>query len=489
MKNMVIRITQIFTLIVAFLMISACAVNPVTGKKQLNLMGEQQEIQLGASYDPQVVAQFGLYQNDAIQKFINEKGQEMAKISHRPQLKWTFRVVDSPVVNAFAVPGGYVYFTRGILAHFNNEAEFAGVLGHEIGHVTARHAASQYTKQTLGQVLFIGGLIVSKEFREFADVAQQSLGLLFLKFSRDDESQSDELGVEYSTKIGYDAVEMADFFRTLSRLSAKSGASDIPTFMSTHPNPMDRYNKVGKMANEWQGKSEIANYEVNRDEYLRMIDGLIYGEDPRQGYVENNRFYHPELKFQYPIPVGWQTQNSASQVQMAPKDGKALMILTLSPDSDLQTAAQNIVQQFELTPVDSRSVTVNGMPAIAMLNDQITQDPNTGKESALRIQTYCIQYNGAIYVIHGLAARQDFQRYQNQFNQTMKGFNKLTDASKINVMPEKVKIVSVKSNGTFQQALNGYQVPSARQEEFAILNGMELKDQVQAGQLIKIIGK
>jgi predicted Zn-dependent protease len=392
-------------------------------------------------------------------------------------------------VNAFAVPGGYVYFTRGILAHFNNEAEFAGVLGHEIGHVTARHAASQYTKQTLGQVLFVGGLIVSKEFRQFADVAQQSLGLLFLKFSRDNESQSDELGVEYSTRIGYDAKEMADFFKTLGRLSAKSGASDIPTFMSTHPNPADRYNKVGKLANEWQNKYQDMNFDVNRDGYLAMIEGLIYGEDPRQGYVESGRFYHPELKFQYPIPNGWATQNSASQVQMAPQDGKALMILTLSSDTDLQTAAQNIVQQFELTQVDSRRLTVNGNQAIAMINDQITQDPNTGKESALRIQTYCIQYNGLIYVLHGLTPRENFARYQNNFNYTMNGFSRLTDASKINVLPEKIHIVSVKSNGTFQQALNGYSVPSARQDELAILNGMELKDIVQAGQKIKILTK
>lgn len=489
MKKRYSTYIQSTAFILSISMILSCATNPVTGKKQINLMGEQQEIQLGASYDPQVVAQFGLYQNDQIQKFIDEKGQEMAKISHRPELKWTFRVVDSPVINAFAVPGGYVYFTRGILAHFNNEAEFAGVLGHEIGHVTARHAASQYTKQTLGQVLFIGGLVVSKEFRQFADVAQQSMGLLFLKFGRDDESQSDQLGVEYSTKIGYDAVEMADFFQTLNRLRKESGAGEVPTFMSTHPDPVDRYNKVGKMAREWQAQTPETEFKVNRDSYLRMIDGLIYGEDPRQGYVENNMFYHPQLKFQYPIPASWQTINSASQVQMAPKDGKALMILTLSPESTLDSAATNIVQQFQLTPIDRKNITVNGLPAIAMLNDQVSQDQNTGQESALRIQTFCIQYNGLIYVMHGLSARDDFQKYANQFTGTMRGFKRLTDQSKINVKPEKIQVVSVKGSGTLQQALNAYQIPSSRHSEFAIVNGMELNETVQKGQLIKIYTK
>ena len=165
-------------------------------------MSEAQEIQLGAQSDPQIIAQFGLYEDAELQSFINSKGHQMADISHRPNLKWTFRIMDSPVVNAFAVPGGYVYFTRGIMAHFNNEAEFAGVLGHEIGHVTARHSAEQYTKATLAQVLMIGGMIVSKELRGLANEAQTAMSLLFLKYSRDNESESDALGAEYSTKLG-----------------------------------------------------------------------------------------------------------------------------------------------------------------------------------------------------------------------------------------------------------------------------------------------
>lgn len=174
-------------------------------------MSESQEISMGKSYDPQIVEQYGLYQNTALQNFINIKGKEMAALSHRPKLAYEFKILDSPVVNAFAVPGGYVYFTRGIMAHFNNEAEFAGVLGHEIGHIAAKHSARQQTTQLLTQILFIGGIIVSKEFREFADVAQQGIGLLFLKNSRSHETESDELGVDYSTKAGYDARYMAGF--------------------------------------------------------------------------------------------------------------------------------------------------------------------------------------------------------------------------------------------------------------------------------------
>ena len=203
------------SLLLFLLVVLGCAINPVSGKKQLALMSEAEEIALGAESDPQIIAEFGLYEDPKVQQFIETHGQEMVKVSHRPELPFHFRILDSPVVNAFAVPGGYVYFTRGIMTYFNNEAEFAGVLGHEIGHVTARHSVDQYTKSIIAEVLLVGGLVLSKEIRAFANEAQIGMQLLLLKYSRDHESQSDQLGVEYSTKVGYDAREMADFFKTL----------------------------------------------------------------------------------------------------------------------------------------------------------------------------------------------------------------------------------------------------------------------------------
>ncbi|HEU5148023.1 MAG TPA: M48 family metallopeptidase, partial [Chryseosolibacter sp.] len=288
-------------IVIVFLLLDSCAKNPVTGKSELMLLSKDQEIAMGQQSDPEIVAFFGLYEDERLQNFIKQKGQEMASISHRPELPYEFKIVDSPVVNAFAVPGGFVYFTRGIMAHFNNEAEFAGVLGHEIGHITARHSAKQYSRAMLGQVGLVAGSVISPEFAQFADVAAQGLQLLFLKFGRDAESQSDKLGVEYSTKIGYDASEMAGFFSTLDRLSAESG-QEVPTFLSTHPDPADRERRVAKLAADWRKKTNAANLEVDRENYLKMIDGIIYGEDPKQGFVENNVFYHPVLRFQFTVP-------------------------------------------------------------------------------------------------------------------------------------------------------------------------------------------
>ena len=216
------------------------------------LMSESQESAMGAQYDPTVIATFGLYKNEPLTKFLNEKAAEMGKISHRPNVNYQVKIVDSPVVNAFAVPGGYIYFTRGILAQFNNEAELVGVLGHEMGHIAARHSASQQSKQQLGQLILIGGMLASEKFREFGDYAMQGMQLLFLKFSRDDESQSDQLGVEYSSKIGYDAHKMANFFHVLNEMQMNSAQGGVPTFLSTHPDPEDRYNKVNKAAVYWQ---------------------------------------------------------------------------------------------------------------------------------------------------------------------------------------------------------------------------------------------
>jgi predicted Zn-dependent protease len=472
------------TFIFIALLMSKCATNPVTGKKDFVLMTEAQEIQMGKEYDPQIVAQYGVYQDQSIQKFIEEKGQEMARISHRPNLGYEFKVMDSPVINAFAVPGGYVYFTRGILAHFNNEAEFAGVLGHEIGHVTARHSVKQQSKAQVAQVGLMAGMIISPEFQQMAGLAQGGLQLLSLKNGRDDESQSDELGVEYSTRIHYDANNMADFFKTLSRMSAESGQS-IPTFLSTHPDPANRYENVKALATSWQAKTS-GPYKVNRNEYLRMIDGLIYGEDPRQGYVQSNVFYHPEMKFQFPTPKDWQLLNSPAQVQITSKDGKAMMLFTLAQGNDLQTAATNAVTNYKLTETSRNTVKVNGYNAIALTSDQNNeQDPT----KSISLTSYFIEFNNNIFVFHGIAGKADFSTYEQSFLQTMKGFNKLSDQNKINVKPERVQVKTVPTTATVQQTFQKLGVTTDRMNELAILNSMELTQTVEKGSLIKVVGK
>jgi predicted Zn-dependent protease len=474
-------------LVVAFLLLHSCAKNPVTGKRDFMLMSEGQEIAMGQQSDPEIVRSLGLYENAAMQKFIGEKGQQMVGISYRPNLKYEFKIVDSPVVNAFAVPGGYVYFTRGIMAHFNNEAEFAGVLGHEIGHISARHSAKQYSNGMLAQFGLVAGMMIFPNLAQFSDLAQNGLGLLFLKFGRDAESQADKLGVEYSTKIKYDAQQMADFFGTLDRLGKESGSDQIPTFLSTHPNPLDREKKVEKLAAEWKKKEGASDLKVNRDSYLRMIDGLVYGEDPKQGFAENNTFYHPELKFQFTVPSQWTLQNTPEQVQAAPKDGNAMIMLTLAPGNSIEEAAQSFISKYQLQVTQSQQNTVNSLPALAVIADQKQQSTQQGQGQTVRTLIYFIQYGGNIYAILGMSAMNTFNQYFELFQSTARSFAVLTDPSKLNKKADRIKIQTVTENTTLRQAFRQFGVDEKRMDELAIVNGMKLNDRVEKNTLIKIL--
>ncbi len=447
-------------------------------------MSEEKEIAMGKSYDPQVVAEMGKYENPQMAQFLNEKGQAMAAISERPNLPWKFTLIDSPVVNAFAVPGGFVYFTRGIMAHFNNEAQFAGVLGHEIGHVTARHTVAQQAKQTVGQIGLIGGMILSPELASQGESLMQGMGMLFLKFGRDAESQSDELGVKYSTAIGYDAKEMAGFFGTLDRLTGGS-ENRVPEFQSTHPDPANRKVRVGQLAQAAQAAAPSQKYEVDRDGYLRMIDGMIYGEDPAQGYVESGSFYHPGLKFQFGIPRSWKLQNSPSAVIMVSNDQKSQMQMTLAQGTDPKAAAQSFVQETKLQVASQSDQAINGLPATTVLGDIVQQSQDGSQSQTLRVIASFISYGGNTYMMLGLALAQDFNRYQREIEGSIGSFKQLTDPSKLNRQPERIKIVTNSRSQSLGQALQSQGVPADRINEMAILNGMEVNQTIPAGMLFK----
>jgi predicted Zn-dependent protease len=487
--NTIEELVKIILVFTAILVVPSCAVNPVTGKKQLMLMSEAQEIEMGRQYDPQVISTFGQYPDDQLLQFIQAKGDEMGKLSHRPNLQYHFRVLDTPVVNAFAVPGGYIYFTRGILAQFNNEAELMGVLGHEMGHITARHTVSNQSKQQLGQLLLIGGMIASEQFREFADYAMQGMQLLFLKFSRDNEREADRLGVEYASKIQYDAQKMADFFNVLNKMNMASNQGGIPTFLSTHPDPGDRYNAVTQQASEWKSNLGYSDWKVNENSYLQMIDGMVYGEDPRQGYVDGNVFYHPDMKFRFPVPAGWKLENSPLQVQMAPEDGRAMMVFMLAQQKSAQEAAQTTLQELNLTVLESKRETVNGLPAVAAISQQVSQNQQTGQQQSIKVMSYFIEYSGQVYVFHGVSIDVDFNSFARLFESTMKSFNRLTDASKLNVKPRRVRVKRVQQNGTLADAFRYFGVPQSQMNELALLNNLELTDRIQSGKLLKIIGE
>ena len=343
----------------------ACVRNPVTGGRQLALISESQEIAIGQESHPEILTEFGMVEDQALQAYFSQIGQKIAKISHRPDFKWQFTVVDSPVVNAFAVPGGYIYLTRGILAHMNNEAELAGVLGHEIGHVTARHSVTQLSQQQLMGIGLGVGSIFSSRFRQLSSLAETGLGIMMLKYSRDHERQADQLGIQYMTQAGYDPSEMSRFFQLFVGMQEKEGQA-IPNWLSSHPAPPDRIESTSAAAQKIKQENPGRQYKVNADALLSRIDGIVYGDNPREGFEENGRFYHPDMRFQLDFPQGWKMQNTKSAVAFMEPGGNAMLQLTLVPPqagATPEAVGSSMAGQEGIRFIEGGSLRINGNPA------------------------------------------------------------------------------------------------------------------------------
>jgi predicted Zn-dependent protease len=480
-RTRAIRVIQWLSLIV-LLVFTSCTTDYVTGKKTFSMVSESQELAMGKDADPQIVAEYGLYEDEDLAALVNEIGQSLAKVSHRPQLTYTFRVVDSPIINAFALPGGYVYMTRGILVHFNSQDELAGVLGHEIGHVVARHSAEQMSKQQLAGLGLGIGALVSEHFARYADFAGAGLNLLLLKYSRDQESESDMLGVEYSTKRGYDAHRMAEFFGTLESMRGDGGQS-LPGFMSTHPDPGDRRVRVGQLADEWQQQVAYEPLGIDRYEYLKRIDGIVYGEDPRQGYVDGQTFYHPTMRFQFPVPTGWELANSASTVMMIDSKKKALIKLTMGRTESPTAEADAFITDNKASVRRRQTQTVHGFDAVVVESNVQTQN------GEIWVMSFFVEKDGKVFVFHGFTTAELYSNYSVTFSQVMLGFEKVTDTAALNKKPQRVHVERAPQSGNLSAVLGAMGMDAEMLEAIALLNGLDTGARVSKGDWLKVVGE
>src|SRR5687767_2448102 len=293
--------TTVVKVIVCCAALAACARNPVTGERELALISEAQELEMGKQAAQQARQAIGLVDDKALQAYVQRVGTALAADSERPELPWSFEVVDDPTPNAFALPGGYIFVTRGMLNHMDSEAELAAVLGHEIGHVTARHGVQQMSRAQLAQLGMGIGMVLVPELQPYGDLLGSGLQLLFLKYGRDAERQADELGFAYSLKENYDVREMDDVFATLQKIGEAAKQSPLPAWASSHPDPGERIENVqGRLA---EVTASVDSMRLGREEFLGRIDGLVWGANPRQGFFdESNRFLHPEMRFQIQFP-------------------------------------------------------------------------------------------------------------------------------------------------------------------------------------------
>lgn len=461
---------------------AGCAVNPATGEREISLISESQEIQMGQEADAAIVAQLGLYPDSAIQRYVSDLGLELAKNSERPDLPWSFRVVDDPVVNAFALPGGFIYITRGIMSHLTSEAELVGILGHEIGHVTARHSVSQMSRQQLAQIGLVVGMVFSERVRALGDVFGQSLQLLFLKYGRDDESEADRLGVRYMTRVGYSPGELSEVFRMLEQVSAQSGQR-IPEWLSTHPDPGNRAEAI--QAGVAESQVDVSGFLVRRAEYLQRLDGIVFGPNPREGFFEDGTFYHPELKFAMNFPDGWPSQNTKQAVQAISSEQDAIVGLTLAQGATSPSQARDQFLQSEgLTQGRRWDQRVNGLPASWAEFTAATEQQ--GQE--LHGMVVFVSYGGLVYQIMGYSPQAVWNARGPVIQNTLSSFRSINDPNILNRQPERLDIVTLPRAMTADEFLQRY--PSeADANTVSLINHFFAKTSFDSGDRLKRVVK
>jgi predicted Zn-dependent protease len=462
--------------LVALPALAACATNPVTGERQLALISEAQEVEMGRAAAAEVRGSIGLVDDRALQAYVQRVGSTLARTSHRPDLPWTFGVVDDPTPNAFALPGGFIYLTRGMMNLMRSEAELAAVLGHEIGHVTARHAVSSISRQQVTQLgLGLGGVFFP-EVQPFTEAIGTGLGLLFLRHSRDAERQADQLGFDYAIEHAYAAGEMSDVFQALDRAGDEQGSA-LPGWLTTHPAPEERRATVQQWAAQLpEGKRGT---RVGEAEYLQQIDGLVYGPNPRHGFFRDGTFYHPELRFRLDLPASWKAQNLTDAVIAVSGGQDAAMQLTLSPAGSPQAAAQQFVRQGRVQVVGSSGRQINGLPAVLTLFDALTN------QGVLRGLAAHVRHGGRTYQLVGYAPQAQFRAYDSTIEGIVSSFSPLTDRQILNVQPQRIDIVRLNQAMTVTEFARRHD-SAVDADELAIINQVASpQTMLPAGTLVK----
>ena len=466
-------------------LVSGCATNPVTGERELSLMSEAQEIQLGQEMDAQVRREMGLYEDPELQRYVQEIGLRLARRSERPNLPWHFAVVDQPAVNAFALPGGYIYLTRGILPFLDDEAQLAGVLGHEIGHVTARHSAQQYTKATSAGIGVTLLSIFVPEARPFQNITETALGVLFLKYGRDDELQADRLGVQYSAQNGWDPSGVAGMLTTLARLDEASGSrKGVPNWLTTHPAPADRVQKVQAAIQQAQPTAVGTSGTVDRREFQARLDGIVYGDSPSEGIVRGNAFLHRDLRLALTFPRGWDIQNTKPQVLAKAPEREQYMLLQLvqKPQGSVEQIAQSGMASAGFRQVNGSDTRINGLDAYV----GTYQGNVEGLGNVVTVAAHIVHERN-VYVLAGLAPPNQFEAAEREFVSSIRSFRSLSAQEAAEIRPNRVQLYTVRSGDTWQSIAERAGDGAIKPATLAIMNNSDPSRQPRAGDRIKVV--
>jgi len=463
-------------------LVAGCATNPATGGRMLSLISESQEIEMGREYSQQIAATMPMYDDPSVQAYVERIGLDLAARSERPNLPWSFKVVDDAAVNAFALPGGFIYVTRGIMTYFNSEAELAAVVGHEIGHVTARHSVSQMSRQQLFGGLLGLGSVLSEEVRNLSGLGATAIGILGLSYSRGDEHQADLLGVRYALRGGYDPREAIHVHEMLGRQTEMAGGRGVPNWLATHPSSADRIVRLHAQV-DTISRATLDGTRVGRDELLAAIDGMVYGPDPRQGFFQGARFVHPDLEFEITMPGGWKTANLTDAVVAQSPDEDAIIQMSLDDVTGHAAAARAFFSKDGVRSRGGTATSVHGNPATIGTFEAATQGGSVSGVAAF------IDYGGLTYRILGYTAPKSLDAYDNAFRTTVSSFDRLTDPAALAVKPLRIQVLELQRATTLADLSAGGPA-TVSLEEIAILNGVDADAALEPGQKVKrVVGK
>ena len=487
------------SLICAASLLGACGtnvVNPVTGQAERSVMSEAAEVAEGQKAHAEVLKEYGALNNPRLQAYVNDLGQRLAKQSHRNQLKWTFTVLDSPEINAFALPGGFVYITRGIMAYMEDEGDLAGVLGHEIGHVTARHGAQRATRQqdaglgvlaatVLGAVLESRG--VAGAGQAASQVSQTAAAGYVATYGREQELQSDSLGAEYLARSNYDPKNMINVINVLKNQerfaadqAAKAGraAPAGNSWLASHPSNDQRLQSITELAAKYKG-----NYsDDGRARFLQAINGITFGEGPEQGVTRGRNFYHEGLGFALTAPAGWKIQNSADQLALVNPQSDAALVLKSVPAQAGRTHEEVIRNLVKPTQGSADRLVINGLQATHFAG---ARSDAQGRPQPVEL-TIVSGPNNAMYLMNYAAkdaAAQ--QRARPQMQEAQNSFRVLSSAERVAARPWVLRQVAYPRGGFAEMARTS---PLADAEtQLRLINGFYGGGEPKPGQMVKAV--
>ncbi|PKO60813.1 MAG: peptidase [Betaproteobacteria bacterium HGW-Betaproteobacteria-18] len=479
-------------------LLTACGsaiVNPVTGQAERSVMSEQMELTEGAKAHQQVLQEYGVVKDARLQAYVNNLGQRLARLSHRQQLPWHFTVLDSPEINAFALPGGYVYVTRGIMAYLQNEAELAGVVGHEIGHVTARHGAQRATRQqdaglgvlaasVLGVVLESQG--VSGAGRLASEVSQTVASGYIASYSRDQELQADSLGAEYLARTAFDPRNMVNVINSLKSQErfavdqARAEGRSAPTassWLSSHPSNDQRLQQISQQATQYQG-----NYvDEGRTRYLQAIAGMAFGESAEQGLTRGQNFYHTDLGIAITAPAGWKIQNEASQLTVTNAARDAALMIQVAPAKAGSTHDEVIRNLLKPSQGRTERFTLNGLQASRFVGSRATNQGQQALEATLVTGS-----KATVYVLIPVAKNAAaLQQARTALAQALDSFRALTGQDRAAARPWTLRTAPFPAGG-FAQLARSSPLPQA-EAQLRLINGYYSGGAPRVGQVVKVV--